>query len=43
MYSAYNVIKAPKELPVFLETGHWTFPEQNEIVNNWLVKQLKGQ
>jgi cephalosporin-C deacetylase-like acetyl esterase len=43
MYSAYNVITAAKELQIFQETGHWTFPEQNEAVNNWLVKQLKGQ
>lgn len=42
MFSAYNVIAAPKELQVFQETGHWTFPEQNEIVTNWLVKQLTG-
>jgi len=42
MYSAYNVIAAPKELQIFQETGHWTFPEQGEILNNWLVKQLKG-
>jgi hypothetical protein len=43
MYSAYNVITAPKELHLFLETGHWTFPEQTEMLNNWLVKMLKGQ
>jgi cephalosporin-C deacetylase len=43
MYSAYNVITSAKELQIFQETGHWTFPEQNEAVNNWLVKQLKGQ
>lgn len=40
MYSAYNVIKAPKELHLFLETGHWTFPEQAEMLNNWLTKML---
>jgi len=40
MYSAYNVITAPKELQIFQETGHWTFPEQNEILNNWLLKKL---
>ena len=40
MYSAYNVITAPKELHLFLETGHWTFPEQGEMLNNWLVKKL---
>jgi cephalosporin-C deacetylase len=43
MYSAYNVITATKELRIFQETGHWTFPEQNEEVNTWLIKQLKGQ
>jgi cephalosporin-C deacetylase len=43
MYSAYNVISSPKELQIFQETGHWTFPEQIETVTGWLVKQLKGQ
>jgi cephalosporin-C deacetylase len=43
MYSAYNVITAPKELHIFQETGHWNFPEQTEILNNWLIKQIKGQ
>jgi cephalosporin-C deacetylase-like acetyl esterase len=43
MYSAYNVTNAPKELQIFQETGHWTFPEQNEIINKWLVKQLTGK
>jgi len=42
MYSAYNVIKAPKQLALYLETGHWQFPEETEALNNWLVKQLKG-
>ena len=42
MYSAYNVIPAAKELHIFQETGHWTFPEETEQLNNWLVKQLKG-
>ena len=43
VYSAFNVITAPKELKIFQETGHWTFPEQTEALNNWLFKQLKGQ
>lgn len=43
MYSAYNVIPAPKELHLFYETGHWTYPEQNEMISNWLLKQLKVQ
>ena len=40
MYAAYNVITAPKSLYLSLETGHWTYPEQNEIVNNWLLERL---
>jgi cephalosporin-C deacetylase-like acetyl esterase len=42
-YSAYNVITAPKQLFLALETGHWTYPEQNEKTNNWMVDQLKKQ
>jgi len=41
MYAAYNVISAPKELYLALETGHWEYPEQNEKLNNWLLSQLK--
>ena len=40
MYAAYNVITAPKSLYLALETGHWTFPEQNEKLNNWLLQKL---
>lgn len=43
MYAAYNVINASKELDIFQETGHWTFPEQGEIVSSWLLKQLNVQ
>jgi cephalosporin-C deacetylase-like acetyl esterase len=43
MYAAYNVITAPKELMIVQETGHWTYPEQNEKLNNWLAAKLKGQ
>jgi cephalosporin-C deacetylase-like acetyl esterase len=43
MYSAFNVITSPKELQIFQETGHWTFPEENEMVNSWLIKKLKGE
>jgi hypothetical protein len=43
MYSAYNVITAPKELKLWLETGHWTFPEETEMLNNWLTGKLKGK
>lgn len=40
MYPAYNLISAPKELWLYQETGHWTFPEQTERVNNWLFDKL---
>ncbi|MBD0777839.1 acetylxylan esterase [Maribacter sp. ANRC-HE7] len=42
-YSAYNVISAPKELHIFQETQHWTFPEQQELKYGWLYKQLKQE
>jgi cephalosporin-C deacetylase len=41
MYAAYNVITAPKSLFLALETGHWTYPEQTEKLNNWLQEQLQ--
>ncbi len=41
MYAAYNVVTAEKELHVFQETQHWTFPEQQEMKNNWLFGKLK--
>lgn len=42
MYAAYNVITAPKELYLALETGHWTYPEQREDFNNWIAQKLLG-
>ncbi|MEM1136152.1 MAG: acetylxylan esterase [Bacteroidota bacterium] len=43
MYAAYNVINAPKQLLLALETGHWTFPEQHETTNAWLFSKLKSE
>lgn len=40
-YSAYNQIKAPKEVFVIPETGHWTYPEQGVKTDNWLFEKLK--
>jgi cephalosporin-C deacetylase len=40
MHAAYNVIKAQKELFVVPETGHWTYPEQQEKANQWLQTLL---
>ena len=41
MHAAYNVIKAPKDLHLYLETGHWTFPEQNSARISWIRSQCK--
>ena len=43
MYAAYNAITAPKELFIAQETGHWTYPEQNEKLTNWLLGKLMGK
>lgn len=43
MFAAYNVITAPKELLIVPETGHWTFPEQREKLNGWMVNKLKPE
>lgn len=40
MYAAYNEIKAPKDLELFLETGHWTFPEERDNFSNWIIGKL---
>jgi cephalosporin-C deacetylase len=40
-YSAYNQIKAPKEVFVVPETGHWTYPEQGKKTDEWLFEKLK--
>jgi cephalosporin-C deacetylase-like acetyl esterase len=41
MYAAYNVITSPKSLYLAIETGHWTYPEQQETLNNWLLERLQ--
>ena len=43
MYAAYNVIQASKSLYLALETGHWTYPEQTEKLNSWLLDRLQKQ
>jgi cephalosporin-C deacetylase len=35
-YAAYNVVTAPKELLLAVETGHYTVPEQTERVGRWI-------
>lgn len=40
MYAAYNQISAPKVLNLVLETGHWTYMEENIKINNWIIEML---
>jgi len=41
MHAAYNMVTSPKELSLYLETGHWIYPEQKTQVNNWIINVLK--
>jgi cephalosporin-C deacetylase-like acetyl esterase len=43
MYSAYNVITAPKRLILAYDTGHRTTQEQSDEVNEWLADELTGR
>lgn len=38
-YAAYNVMPGEKELHLFLETGHWTYPEQWAAHIAWLKEK----
>jgi cephalosporin-C deacetylase-like acetyl esterase len=40
MYSAYNVITAPKQLLLAYDTGHRTTQEQVDDVNDWIAREL---
>ena len=39
-YAAYNMIQAPKEVYLVQETGHWTYPEQQTKIREWLLSKL---
>lgn len=40
VYSAINVIRAPKEIRIEPVSAHWRYPETNRISMQWLVSQL---
>lgn len=42
MHAAYNVIPGTKQLHIYQETGHWTYPEQNDEKNRWLQEQYRA-
>lgn len=39
-FSAYNSIEAAKELLIVPETQHYTFPEQLDKMNKWVIERL---
>lgn len=39
-FSAYNVIKAPKELEISRDSGHWLYPVYVEHQIQWLVERF---
>ncbi len=41
MYSAYNVVTAPKELLLVEESAHWGYPEQWDVCWKWINDHLK--
>ena len=43
MYSAYNLITAPKRLMLAYDTGHRSTQEQVDDVNDWLADELTGR
>lgn len=40
IFAAYNVIPGKKESHLFLDTQHWTYPEQRDMLTKWLQKRL---
>ncbi|MEN9882917.1 MAG: hypothetical protein RLZZ420_134, partial [Bacteroidota bacterium] len=40
-YAAYNVVNAPKQANIFHDTGHWTYPEQRQAMNQWLLSKIR--
>lgn len=40
VYAAYNVITAPKESVIVVETGHFRVPGQIAVMDAWLLKAL---
>ena len=40
-YAAYNLIAAPKQLVLALETGHWQVKEQTDVVDAWIDEYVK--
>lgn len=41
MYAAFNEVKAPKKLWLMEDTGHWIYPEQRQVLIEWILQQFK--
>jgi cephalosporin-C deacetylase-like acetyl esterase len=42
-FSVYNVITAPKEILLARDAGHFGYPEQWDLLNNWMINKLSKQ
>lgn len=40
MFAAYNVVTAPKVLHIYQDRKHESYPEQRDLVNDWLLDKL---
>lgn len=40
-YAVYNAINSKKNMMIYQDTGHWNYPEQWDLLTNWLGKQLQ--
>jgi cephalosporin-C deacetylase-like acetyl esterase len=43
MFAAYNQIKSEKTLYTVPDTQHFRYPEQQAIIDEWILKKLKIQ
>lgn len=41
--SAFNVITAPKEHKIMLDAGHYSYPEQTQLTDQWMYDKLTGK
>jgi cephalosporin-C deacetylase len=40
IYSAYNSVKAEKEMSLYLDAAHWQYPEQSKEGMDWMLGRL---
>ena len=40
IYSAYNSVKAEKQMSLYLDAAHWQYPEQDSEGMDWMLNKL---